>query len=377
MNKKVLFVAILYTWCMISCTTNETANLADYASIEESAPCVIPIDSVTTQQPRYIQLINDSTLCFYNPAWHDLCLANLNTKEISKIALHSEGPDAVYAVDAFYYDKDSIYVYEAWGKKVTVLNNEGKISSHFRIPKNNKSGSEFEFAVYPFPTPLSPYMVKDGKHILQGMNGKKNGKQKYGTTLIFDSKADSVITGNPYPEIYGAEDNLNNWDVFAFRNTSYALMPDGNLLINYPASDSLYVYNPSDGSRYSVYAGYSKHPKITPGKFTNQEEQTVNYLSKYHYFGILFDSSKDVYYRLLRLPKKDIDVNNLREEERTQQIAVIIFDKDFNIIGEQILPDGQYYPFFTFLNSNGIHINIESEDDDYMIFRVFKINIDE
>ncbi len=209
------------------------------------------------------------------------------------------------------------------------------------------------------------------------MDGNKNGKQKYGTTLILDSKADTVITGNPYPAIYGSEENLENWDVFAFRNTSYTLMPDGNLLINYPVSDSLYVYNPSDGCRYSIYAGYSNHSKITPGIFSNKEEKTVNYLSNYRYFGILFDSSNNVYYRLLRLPKKDIDVNNIREEESTQQIAIIIFDKDLNIIGEQILPEGRYYPLFTFVNSNGIHINMESEDDDYMIFRVFKLNLHE
>lgn len=127
MNKKSIicgaFVAMcrqvlsasLYMWCMISCTTNETENRADYASLEESASCVIPIDSVTVQQPRYLQLINDSTLCFYNQPSHHLCLANLNTKEITKIALHREGPNAVYALDAFYCDKDSIYLYEAWG----------------------------------------------------------------------------------------------------------------------------------------------------------------------------------------------------------------------------------------------------------------------
>ncbi len=94
MKKKDLF-AILYMCCMISCTTNETVNRADYASLEESAPCVIPIDSVTIQQPRYLQLINDSTLCFYNLPSHHLCLANLNTKEITKIALHRDGPNAV------------------------------------------------------------------------------------------------------------------------------------------------------------------------------------------------------------------------------------------------------------------------------------------
>ncbi|MDE5635159.1 MAG: hypothetical protein K2I52_02485 [Muribaculaceae bacterium] len=48
-----------------------------------------------------------------------------------------------------------------------------------------------------------------------------------------------------------------------------------------------------------------------------------------------------------------------------------------NIIGEQILPEGRYYPLFTFVNSNGIHINMESEDDDYMIFRVFNLNLHE
>lgn len=155
------------------------------------------------------------------------------------------------------------------------------------------------------------------------------------------------------------------------------MMPDGNWLINYPASDSLYVYNPSTGIRYSAYAGYSKPTNITRGDFTNQQEKAINQFRQYGYYGVLSDPINIVYYRIIRLPKENYDIDNYKEESKTQRLAVIILDSDLNIIGESLLDDGAYYPLFCFVDSKGLHINAESEDDDFMIYRTFRLLYDD
>lgn len=210
MRKGIVFAGIVSVASLIACVNKTTGTQDYYASMERVEDLVIPIDSVTIQQPGYIQLVDDSTLYFYNTASHNICIANLNTKEIEKIQLHGQGPNAVGFVNAFYCSDDSLYIYESWGKRITVMNKEGEVSSRFSVPDLNKSGSPFQYAVSSFPTSLSPYIVNDGKHILNGMSGIKIGDEKFGTTLLYDTNTDSVITSNPYLEIYGPEGNWKN-----------------------------------------------------------------------------------------------------------------------------------------------------------------------
>lgn len=99
----------------------------------------------------------------------------------------------------------------------------------------------------------------------------------------------------------------------------------------------------------------------------------VDYLNQYSYFAILYDKANRVYYRIVRLPYEDYDINgNLDDFELRKPNAVIILDEKLNIIGEYQFPAGIYYPLASFVNSDGLHIRVESDDDDFMKFRVFK-----
>ena len=88
---------------------------------------------------------------------------------------------------------------------------------------------------------------------------------------------------------------------------------------------------------------------------------------------MFYDAENDVYYRLLRLPLESYDKDDLRIEIRRKPIAVIILDGELNKIGETVLPQDSYNPSNTFVTSAGLHVNVESQDDDLMKFRVFKL----
>ncbi|MCM1450352.1 MAG: DUF4221 domain-containing protein [Clostridiales bacterium] len=372
MRQNVLLYTIIIYACMVSCTHNSVSRIDKFDMVETDS-CVIPLDSLTIQQPAYIQKINDSVMCFYNRATHNICFVDLNIPAVSgKIQLYREGPDAVPWIDGFYYDADRIYLYESWGKRISIVDTEGKILKRIEIPETDSSGMSPKYAVNPFPTSLSPYIVTDGKHILSGMDGIAVDGQIEGATIVYDESNDCVITGNPFPAIYGSSDDLSNWDV-NFRITSYAMMPGGDILICYPASDSLYRYHIATDTRQPVYAGYSLPTDINRGHFSSKEEKMVSTLRRYRYSGILYDDSKNVYYRMVALPLTNVNPDQIKEAMRKQRIAVIILDSSFNIVGETILPEGTYFTSYSFVNSDGLHINVESDDDDLMVYRVFKL----
>lgn len=362
--------------CVVSCTSKQkTHPRLSVAVMDEVEPCLIPLDSVTTQIAADIHMINDSTLAFFNMPSRDICIVNLNTMTTDKVKIQKDGPNAISMVDAFcYVSPDSIWLYQAWGKNMTLINSQGEVRDKLQLPKTNKDGSLPQYAVSPYATTATPYLVKGQTHILQGMGGTVEEGQLYGVTAIYDIEKDSLITGNPYPEVYGEpKDMSENWSTFGYRQTTYTLSPDGGIVTSFPASDSLYVYYPNEGKRLAYFAGYSEPTNIKPTKITSSEVESIHYLENYKYGAIVYDSSEDVYYRLLRLPKREYDLEKLREEESKKPNAVIILDGDFNIIGETILPEDTYFPLNTLVNSDGLHIQVESDDDDFMKFRVFKL----
>lgn len=101
------------------------------------------------------------------------------------------------------------------------------------------------------------------------------------------------------------------------------------------------------------------------------ENSQLDYLRKYAYSNILYDKYAKLYYRFIRLPYEP-ETDNLDIEITKKPIAVIILDENFNIVGESELPIARYYPMHSFVDSEGLHINVVSEDDDYMTFKTFK-----
>lgn len=356
-------------------STGDSADHRDSLTMEESDMLLVPLDSSTTQVTSYMQLIDDSVLAFFNEPNYDIVLNNLNNGTATKVTIHRDGPDAVNGVTGFcYVSPDSIWLYEQWGRDITLIDSNGNKKGHVRMSAINDSlGNRLKYAVSPYPLTISPYTVKNGIHYLQGMNGRAVEGQIPGSTLIYDEKAGNWKTENAYPSVYGANDEISEWNPFGFRQTQYTFTPDGEMLINYPASDSLYTYNPMTGEHRTYNAAYSKPTNIHLVKVNSLEESYADYLKQYCYTSIHYDKFNDVYYRIIRTPIEDFDITKYRELLQTKPVVIIILNKDFKNIGEYSLPDDKYNHGNIFINKNGLHINVVSDDDDFMKFRVFRI----
>lgn len=97
------------------------------------------------------------------------------------------------------------------------------------------------------------------------------------------------------------------------------------------------------------------------------------------YERILYDKYRGVFYRFV-FPKVEVqneeEINKLRRFPR--KFAVMILDKDLNVLGETLMPENTYYPGNSFVSKDGLFISISHPDnpkneEDLMSFEVFKL----
>lgn len=367
----------LASFLAISCTSGQNKGAEMTATMEDVDETAIPLDSTTTQEFSYLQQLDDSTIIFLNRPTFELCKANVLTGAMERIQLQNSGPNAVNGIDAFcYVSPDSIWLFASWGGKLFLIDSEGTKIAQTALPVTEPDGSLPGYTVAPFPRTTSPYAVIGNTQILQGWGRQpEEPGQTMGTTMIFDASDETATTGNPYPEYYGTTaDEISEWDLMGYQLTGYTLTPALEILTNFPASDSLYLFNPKTLTRKAYFAGHSEPTNIRKVSFDDQEGQFTYYLSQYRYAGVVYDKFNDVYYRFLYHPVEDYDKDDLRTEFFKMPLSVIILDNEFNVIGEADLPRDVYYLAGTFVTPKGLHIQVLSDDDDFMKFRVFKIN---
>ena len=96
------------------------------------------------------------------------------------------------------------------------------------------------------------------------------------------------------------------------------------------------------------------------------------------YHNLMYDKYRDVYYRIVELPY-ELKVNeSVFDDEKNREFSIIIFDKDFNIIGETKFPGNKYLYKMSFVGRDGLYIsenNLANPDfdEDKLVFACFKL----
>lgn len=96
-----------------------------------------------------------------------------------------------------------------------------------------------------------------------------------------------------------------------------------------------------------------------------------HFLEQYQYAGIFYDKYQEVYYRLVVRPTFDYDIND--ERTHNKPLCIIILDKNFNKVGEFNLEKDAYRYRNIFISEEGLHINVASNNDDYLRFITLKL----
>ena len=98
------------------------------------------------------------------------------------------------------------------------------------------------------------------------------------------------------------------------------------------------------------------------------------------YGDLLYDKYRDVYYRFT-YPSTNLDDKIQwfgRAVYGRKKFSVIILDKDFNIIGETLFPEGIYNSYVFFVHKDGLYISRDyqinfDQSEDFMTFELFHL----
>ena len=348
-------------------------------TMQEMPHKLFSLDDSTTQVLSYIQTYEDGgrqRLALFNEPFADICIFDVETgKEIDKIHLHKEGPHAIgNDVMGFYiHTRDSIILYKYWTYLIYLVNGKGEVYRKYDLRKAVRKGVDSLNLPEVLPMSNLPVRIIGDELILQGQ-GQINPKpgsasDKTGVTEFYNLKDNTVRVENPYPDVYRDKDEDAAWSVSGYKMPAYDLTASGEMVLSFPADDSVRVFNPHTGATRAYFAGYSKPYPMKPFTQMTQVAEARHVYEQMQYPCIYYDRWNRLYYRIVTLPVKDWNVN---DENPKRSLAVIILDKDFRKVGEYDVKEKTEVCSYSFVSPAGLHINVESDDDDYLAFMTLK-----
>lgn len=362
----VLLCAVLLLASCSSPGKQDSSSTRDW-TMTVSADKSFLLDASISQEINYLQVVNDDTVAFFNKPDYSIRYFRISDgHEVGKTQLYREGPHALRGVQGFcYVSPDSVWVYEYWESHLVRVNARGEIAETRKVKDGLSSPL---YGVFPFPMTDTPILRWGNRLILQGMDGLTGEGQLPGCTQIYDLADGTTTCANGYPSVYGDPDkNAKNWGAFSFRQVPYTMGPEEELVLSYPADDSVRVFRLSTGQTRSFPARYSKKTAACqPMTSPSVQADTEQYLDQYLYAGIVYDKYRHFYYRLVLLPLEDYDLNDAKTQQK--QLAVMILDESFRVVGEFELPKDTYKYRNLFVSREGLHVNALSEDDDFLRF---------
>lgn len=223
----------------------------------------------------------------------------------------------------------------------------------------------------PFAGTQYPIIVHDDCVYMTGFICTENKSiAKTRKTIIgIDESTGTLDYYQLYPQIYGK----GNWGGgFFFRMPFSSEGENGNIVLSFGASDSLYVFNPEQGKSSAFYAGSDAIGRIKPYNrlshvLPSTSKEKKWYRSVPSYDEIVYDWYGNCYYRIFRLP------NNTSVKERNKPIGIITLDCNFNIVSEHIVEsEEELNPYLYFFTPEGLYLQIHSASEEELCFALFK-----
>ena len=352
----------------------------------ETKKIILPVDENTYYLSKSIFHFEDKGkefLSFGNQSTRqyatEIIIYDLDLQNIHKrFPLLREGPNAIPAAygavplgnpDAFIYYQNNM-------RRITLSDGDGQVIRRYQIiSPDGKSlyvPEGLSYAHYP------SFMIDSTIHFAQragkpsvkrhewktipmfAMMNLKDGKFSRSSLCfpsIFDMDVKDITTGHEFVYDYNYKDN--------------------RLVCSFLVFDSLMVTDDMRNVRW--YDGKSRYldrmrPILKEGSdgFIGIKE-AVEAASYSH---IMYDKYRDIYYRFAEMPCELGPNEYVYNDAKAREFSVIIFDKDFRIIGETKFPGNKYFYKMSFIGRDGLYISENNEanpefDENKLVFACF------
>ena len=312
----------------------------------------------------------------------EIIIYDLNSQDIYKrFPLLREGPNAIPAAygavplgspDVFIYYQNNM-------RKITLSDGDGQVIRRYQIVSPDGKPvyipEGLSYAHYPsFMIDSVIYFAqRSGKPSVMrnewktipmfAMMNLKDGKISRSSLCfpsIFDMDVKDITTGNEFVYDYNYKDK--------------------RLVCAFIEFDSLLVTDDMKNVRW--YNGKSRYlKKMRPILKEGVDgfmgiKEAVEAASYSH---IMYDKYRDIYYRFAEMPCELGANEYVYNDAKAREFSVIIFDKDFRIIGETKFPGNKYFYKMSFIGRDGLYISENNEanpefDENKLVFACFGLH---
>ncbi|MDR2775169.1 MAG: DUF4221 domain-containing protein [Tannerella sp.] len=336
----------------------------------------IPIDSVTINSYDRLSTYthdNDNYILAYNYKTHALDNFNVNKQTVSHIELMHEGSDGINEIQGFHaHSADSIRIYGT-NNIISLIDSTGKVKERINIPSLN-NGVSFVMTNFSICTSKLFYNSDRNSLFFLTLSVRNEKNSFFVTELSLPDYSTKTYPVNTITE----KDFRNDYGWKQAPNVTYT---NKTIIYNFPVESNIYVINIESG-KTSIHGGKSRHTSNEVSKLkTNfdmpEGERHIN--ENVHFFDILHDPLKNIYYRL-HLDRIEYNAQtDFRTLYLSKDIYLMVYNEKFEVINETKL-DSRKYNYFNCwgMLSNGLFIakdNALNNDTDFEQFQIDIFNI--
>ena len=372
--------------CFFSCSSPSKESTATYdIGLTESKKITLPIDENTYYFSRSIHQFEENDkefLHFENTEknQYEIIIYDIKAQNIAKrIQLHKQGPNGVPVVMGSkpLGNSNMIALYQNNLSRITLLNDSGEVVRKYPI----NSSKAYFLPFLPSTDFYTPTFMKDSVLYVASLVNKPNLKKEDWQTmslffLLNLSSGEVDLSPLYYPPIFNQ--NIKNLAMGAEFSYDYNHR-NNRLVCSFIGYDSLMVSD--DLHSIQWYDGKSLYlEKKKPNLIEANEGLQAIFKAKEegYYNHIMYDKYRDVYYRFVEHPCDLSAEDAYTHTPKAREFSVIIFDKDFRIIGETKFSGNKYDNRMSFVGRDGLYIsenNLANPDfdEDKLVFACFAL----
>lgn len=364
MMKSTLQLFLWFFWIFTSCNTRIPDNSARKLSFSIE-PKFISTGNSLAQFYFFNQVRNDSLLLF-NAFHHSVEVVDLGVDSlVGRLQLHSEGPNAVNDIRAFYFhNRDSIFLAEE-NFSVALVNSKGELKNRYTDFLSSFPTEEKEKLYSNSPSlGFASQMLYDPsqKEILLYFMPFNQAEQKriFAAYSLESGKSKSLPIHLPDQYL---DKKLDLSKLFL---TSGTVDKSG---FTYLFSGSPFVF------RYDFHtkkvASFEANPPwekvkaddIPFGSMSSEQKQDFMKENPF-YYKIYFDPYRNLYYRLSSPPRPNATEPDFHYVNYNT-ICVTVLDKELQVLDHLFLPKENVYNVgFSFVTSEGLWISYNGGNQD-------------
>jgi hypothetical protein len=315
-------------------------------------------------------------LTFQNQGQNEILFYDMNTHSLEfKLKPSYEGNNGVASFLGYYiHNLDSIYLTIVGLEELALINSDAVVNDKISYEKTWDDINLYSF--YSASFQYRPIVIIDNLlYITPGCNRWVEPKPVCATIDMANGTVNAFKTFE-YPTFPNADNKAKRAGIEEY----YSRCFDGKQFVySFHFEEDIHI---TSIDHKHVVKTKAKSKYIRKVKYPN-DYGAVTYedmCASPNYGNMLYDKYNDVYYRVA-YPKTEIE-KGIRGMELwyygRKKFSIIIFDKDFNIIGETLFPDYTYNSLVMFIREDGLYISSShylnpEYSDDVLSFRRFDL----